>query len=94
MDPIADYFGSWLFGLIADTSWKWLVTRARGQALQKAGDAQPQLARAHEGIGLCEFREGQREHALRALGLAQQIYQASGSPGADRITRLIDDLGA
>lgn len=65
-----------------------------GQALQKAGDAQPQLARAHEGIGLCEFREGQREHALRALGLAQQIYQASGSPGADRITRLIDDLGA
>jgi hypothetical protein len=45
-------------------------------------------------IGLCEVREGQREHALRALGLAQQIYQASGSPGADRITRLIDDLGA
>jgi Tfp pilus assembly protein PilF len=47
--------------------------------------AHPEEARALEGIGLCDLRDGQLTQATERLGRALEIYQRIGSPAAARV---------
>jgi Tfp pilus assembly protein PilF len=61
------------------------------RALEQAGSAEPERARAFEGIGLCLLDDGERDQGLATLRQALEIYQAIGSPYAGRVEKIITD---
>jgi len=61
------------------------------RALAQAGSADPERARAFEGIGLCQLNDGERDQSIATLCQALQIYRAVGSPYAGRVEKIIKD---
>jgi tetratricopeptide (TPR) repeat protein len=61
------------------------------RALARAGSAEPERARAFEGIGLCQLSDGERDQGLATLRQALKISRAVGSPYASRVEEIIKD---
>jgi Tfp pilus assembly protein PilF len=62
-----------------------------GRALEQAGSAELERARALEGIGMCQLSGGDRDQCLATLRQALEIYRAIGSPHAGRVEKIIED---
>jgi tetratricopeptide (TPR) repeat protein len=65
------------------------------QALEIATEmgAPIEQARAREGIGRCQSRQGQHEQALESLAKALAIYRRIGSPRAGQVEEALRDCG-
>ena len=62
------------------------------RVLQQAGMAEPERARALEGLGVCQLNDGDRDQGLGTLHDALEIYRAIKSPHAGRVEKIINDL--
>jgi tetratricopeptide (TPR) repeat protein len=54
--------------------------------------ARPEEARALEGIGQCDIRDGRSQDGSALLQQAQDIYHEMGSPKAQRLAEALDEL--
>jgi|HubBroStandDraft_1064217.scaffolds.fasta_scaffold07612_3 tetratricopeptide (TPR) repeat protein/DNA-binding XRE family transcriptional regulator len=64
----------------------------RARAIAGSVTSLPLTARALEGIGLGQVRQGRRAEGSAALAQALEIYQRIGSPGAERVQQALSGL--